>query len=330
VVEQPNFDLAIAGGGASGLAAAIQGASDGMRVVLLERAALGGRVRERKRVEIVPGLPVGLTGAEFAERAVELATRLGVDLRTRVEIVGLEVDGSARQLRMADGSAVSAISVLIATGTEDPVLPTPGMRAFLGAGVYFGMPRVLPETLRGSHVFVTGEPIAAAEGALRLSHHCRRVGLLLSERHLYGAVPEDLRGRLRPRDSVILTAPVEIIEAAGVERLEVLILRDGRSGRTLVRNAAALFVLGMDRPRTAWLERRLALDAGGYVITSPALPPPAGSDLALETSVPGVFAAGGVRGARGCCAEALGAEGIAAARQALRYVNGRAPGAVAE
>jgi thioredoxin reductase (NADPH) len=309
VVQEPISDLAIVGGGATGLAAAIQGASEGMRVVLLERGELGGRVRERTRVETVPGLPVGLSGAEFTERAVSMAARFGADLRTRAEIVGLEIDGGVRRLRLADGSDLPALSVLIATGTAGPVVPAPGIRALTGAGVYFGIPRVLPEKLRGRDVFVTGEPTAARAGALRLSEHCRRAALL--------------------------TAPMEILEAAGVERLEVLILRDGRSGRTLVRNADALFILGMDRPRTAWLAGRPALDARGYVITGPAWPPLAGAglaapSLALETSVPGVFAAGGVRGARGCCAEGIGAEGMVAARQALHYLNGRARGVVDE
>jgi thioredoxin reductase (NADPH) len=321
-MADPTLDLAIAGGGATGLAAAIQAASDGLRVVLLERAAFGGRLRERARLETVPGLPVGLSGAAFTEQAVALATRLGADLRCGAEEVGLEVGAAARRLRLAHGAAVAARTVIVATGTEYPVLPAPGIRDFTGRGVYFGAPARPPEILRGREVFVTGEPAAAAEAAAALAGHCRRVILLLP-----GARPPSRPVAAGP-GRVPRWTRCEVVEAVGVERLEALVLRDVPSGRTFVRNAAALFVLGLDRPRTGWLAGALALDGRGYVLTGPA---PSAGGIAprspLECSVPGVFAAGGARGTRDCCAEVAGMEGIGVARQALEHL--RRPAAVA-
>jgi thioredoxin reductase (NADPH) len=329
--ESP-FDLAVVGGGATGLAAAIQGASDGLRVVLLERGTPGGRIRERLRIEVVPGLPVGPTGEDFVEEAVSTAIRLGAEIRSAREVAALEPAKVVNRLRLTDGSVVGARSVIIATGTEYPDPGVPGIREFTGRGVHFGVPGTLPAILRGDEAFVTGDPAEAATAALLLADHCRRVTIVSFGAPALARVGEETGARLRARPQIDRKLHLEIAEAVGVERLEALVLRDGRSGRMRVRKAAALFVLGVDRPRTGWLVGTLALDARGYVLTGGAVParaathtrcldpfPPAG----LESSRSAVFAAGGARGTRGCCVASAGGEGVRAAREALHHLRAR-------
>ena len=321
------FDLAIAGGGPAGLAAAIQAAAEGMRTVLLERGEPGGQAREIARVEAVPGFPVGLTGPELVERAVRQATRFGAELRTHAEAAGLRVDGDARAILLADGTEVAARAVIVATGAERPPLPS----GFTGAGVYFGVPDALPEAFRCRDVFVAGEPRAAAAAALRLADHCRRV-VLLSAGPRRTSAPGAERVHALDAASNVAARAAEVVEVVGVERVEALVLRDPRTGRTAVRAAAALFIAGGGRPRTAWLDGALALDAGGFVATGPRasanpawpLPRHAGR---LEASVPGVFAAGGARACAGGGVAASVEDGIAAARQAGGYLRGLDHGA---
>lgn len=320
------FDLAVAGGGMAGLAAAVHAAAEGVRVVVLERGEPGGRVREMARVEAVPGFPVGLTGGELAERAAAQAARFGAELRTGAEVVGLRAERELRTLAVAGGAAVVARAVLVATGTESAAAPVPGSVELAGSGVYFGLPDALPEALRSRDVFVAGEPGAAAEAGLRLARHCRRVVLLLA-----APLPAELAGRLRAAANVAVRPHAEVVEAVGVERVEALLLRDRRTGRTAVRNAAALFVVGAGRPRTGWLGGALALDARGFVSTGVSPRRGAGAwdawplarvPFPLETSLPGVFAAGGARCGAGRSLAGRVEEGTAAARQAGAYLEG--------
>lgn len=311
-----SFDLAIVGGGAAGLAAAVRAAASGARVALLERGPLGGRVRHLGRVEIATGHPVGLSGREFTERSVALAQRFGAEV-WRAEVAALRVDGGSRVLEfgaradLAGAPTLTARAVILAPGAEPPVLSFPGAREFLGSGIDFTIPDRIPESLHAEAVVVMGESRVAAEGALRLCGDCRSVLLLAGPDQL----PAELARRLKGEPRVTVRTNTEIIEAVGVERIEMLLLRDHRSGRSTVRPAAALFALGLDVPRTAWLAGALALDAGRFITTGPGV---------RETSIPGVFAAGCARaGAAPGIAGSLD-DGIGAAREALEYLRGRA------
>lgn len=329
-MSESTFDLAIVGGGATGLAAAIQAASDGLRSILLERRALGGRIRERARVEVVPGLPVGPTGEQFTDQAVSTAIRLGAEIRSVAEVVGLEVLGSIKRLRLANATAVDARAVIVATGTEYPDLGVPGIREFTGRGVYFGVPGTLPELLCDAEVYVTGEPNAAVTAALDLVNLCRRVTVVSTRAAAPWTMGEEIGARLRACPEIIGRPYLVVIEAVGVHRLEALVLRDRRTGASRVRSAGALLVLGIDRPRTGWLAGAVALDPRGYVLTGGAVLQPTSTlpgcrahitPSGLESSEPGVFAAGGARGTRDCCVESVGGEGVSAARQAFHHVR---------
>jgi thioredoxin reductase (NADPH) len=316
------FDLAIAGGGMAGLGAAVHAAAEGLRVVVVERGEPGGVAREIARVEAVPGFPVGLTGPELVERAVSQAARFGAEIRTGTEAAGLWVDGDLRALVLADGASVAARAVIAATGSERAAMPVPGLAEFTGSGVCFGVPDVLPEAFRDGDVFVAGESTAAVRAARRLAGHCRSVVLLAAQGRAH--LSEELRGAW----NVTVRPHGEVAEVIGAQRVEALVLRDRRSGRTAVRTAAALFVVGADRPRTGWLAGALALDARGFVATGAGAAagwPLARTAYPLESSVAGVFAAGGIRGGTACGLAAAVEEGIAAARQAGSYLRGLAP-----
>lgn len=319
------FDLAIAGGGPAGLAAAVHAAAAGLRTVVLERGEPGGRAREMARLEAVPGFPVGLTGPELVERAVLQATRFGAEVRTGARAAGLEVENHVRAVRLAGGTAVAARAVIVATGAERPALSVSGASGLLGCGVYFGVPDALPESLRPEDVFVAGKAGPAAAAALRLAGHCRSVVLLRGPARRAGRLPAEVAARLDAAPNLTVRS-AEVLEVAGVERMEAVLLRDRRTGRTAVRAAAALFVVGGGRPRTDWMADATALDADGFVVTGTRasadgrwpLPRPAHP---LESTLPGVFAAGGVRRCRGCGVAASVEEGIAAARQAAAYLR---------
>ncbi|MBX6364436.1 MAG: NAD(P)/FAD-dependent oxidoreductase [Gemmatimonadetes bacterium] len=320
-------DLAIVGAGAAGLAAAIRAAGDGLRVTVLERGEPGGSLRELRRLEAVPGHPVGLGGAELAERTAEQARRFGAEIRAGVGVSALQARGAAATLELADASTLVARATLVAVGVDLPRPPVPGLHELRGSGVHFGVPAALPESLCAADVFVTGDVVAAAAAALRLARRCRRV-VVLAPGPLGGdPFPAGLAARLRAARNVSLRPNTEVAEVFGVERVEALALRDRVSGRTRFRNATALFVVGVGEPRTAWLAGTLALDERGFVPTGDdpaagAAWPLARRPLPRETSAPGVFAAGSARRGAPGIARASIDDGIAAARAAAAYLRG--------
>jgi len=323
-----SFDVAVVGAGAAGLAAAARAAAEGARVVVLERGIPGGGLLSFVRIEVVPGYPVGLSGPEFVERALDQARRFGAEVWTRADVSSLRTRGGAVALRLSDGASVTARAAILATGREAPDLSAPGLRALFGRGIYSGVPPVVPESLESQDVFVAGEPVAAARAALRLSRRCRRVVIVTREGHIATRLPARLFERLQARAGIVVRPHAEILEAAGVERIEALALRDRRSGKVAFRTAAALFLVGTGTPRTSWLEGTLALDAHGAIVTFPdAVPsrappwPLSRPPLPKETSHPCVFAAGSARRRGAEHLEGVIAEGISAARAAVRCVR---------
>jgi thioredoxin reductase (NADPH) len=320
-VEGSVYDLAVVGGGMAGLAAALGAAAEGLRVIVLEKGEPGGEARQVARIETVPGFPVGLTGAELVERALRQATRFGAEVRSTAEVVAVEAGRDALVLRLeGEGKKIAARAVILAMGAERSAPAVPGLREFVGSGVHFGVPEKLPAALCSCDVFVTGEPGAAYEAALKLAARCRSVTLLSS-----GEAPVHPEG-LKAATNLTVRPHAELLEVVGAEGVEALVLRERKSGRTVVRTASALFVIGTEQPRTGWLGGALALDARDFVVTGAAVGvwPLARSPFALETSVPGVFAAGAVRGGAGAGLAAVVEEGTAAARQARSYLRGLA------
>ena len=325
------LDLLIVGGGAGGLAAAVHAAADGLRTWVLDRSIAGGSLRDLVRVETVPGFPVGLSGAELADRAAAQAKRFGAEIRSGTEVISLRAQGCTRVVDLADGSSVASRSVLVAPGTDSPELPVPGLRELLGSGVHLGLPEQIPAAVRDRDVVVTGELAGVAEAALRLSRHCRRVLLVTTEARVSSLLPERTVHTLRATRNVSVWPRTEILDVAGVDSLELVTLRDRRTGRIVHRCAAALYLLDLGDPRTSWLSGTLAFDSRGFVRTGTALRTTAGSGPAWplnrspcshEASLPGVFAAGRARAGSPRCTAGSIEDGMAAARQAATYLRG--------
>ena len=319
------YDLAIVGSGASGLAAAVRAAADGLRTIVLERGRPGGHMHSLARVELVLGHPVGLGGAELTERSVAQATRFGAEIRNDAEAVNLRAEGCVRHIDLADGSTITAHAVVLAMGAALPAGVPDAFLRFAGSGVYFAVPMQLPAALRMQDVFVTGDASASATAALRLARHCRTVTLLCTRRD-FDLLSASVVSELRAMRTIAIRVNHELLDAHGVERLEAIVLRDRITGRTSYWTAAALFVVGLAEPRVSFVKGALALDENGFIATGQTfanwplgrLPSP------HETSTPGVFAAGAARRGASESIAASVEDGIAAALEAADYVKGLA------
>lgn len=322
------FDLAIVGGGAIGLAAAVQAAAVGLTAVVLDRQRPGGEARTLRRIETVAGHPIGLTGEEYTVRTLAQAERFGAILEGGCDVVAVEPAGSDRRVVLRGRSEVRARAVLVATGVDRDLPPIDGLQEFRGAGVYTILPPTLPETLRGANAFIWGDPLRSARAALALSRHCRTVTLVKSGGRVSTGVPRPLPEQLRAALNVTARVNTVVEGVVGVDHVEAVILRNVRSGRTTVREAGALFVLVPGRPRSECVVGA-ARDAEGAVLTGKAVLEGSHWSLArrpfdLETGVPGVFAAGEVRSGGGQGPQGV-IESLAAVQQVRTYLGTLAP-----
>ena len=299
----PFYDLIIAGAGPSGLAAAVYGASEGLKTLLVERSAPGGQAGDSSRIENYLGFPSGVSGAELARRATSQARRLGAEMLVPQEVAAVEVDGPYRRLRFADGGVVSCHALLVATGVSYRRLDAPGIAALTGAGVYYGAATAEVPTLHGQDVVVVGGGNSAGQAALHLARVARHVTILIRGANLDASMSRYLIDRITAAPNVTVRNRTTVAGASGNGHLERLELR-GEDAETTSLEAAAMFVFIGTRPRTDWLGDAVRRDRQGFVITGGDLQIDA-DDLPrwalerdpypLESSLPGVFAAGDVR-----------------------------------
>jgi thioredoxin reductase (NADPH) len=328
---QDFYDVVVVGGGPAGLGAAVYGASEGLRTVLIERTATGGQAGQSSRIENYLGFPDGVSGAQLTDRARRQAVKFGAELVTTRDAVSLEVNGSARTVRFADGASIDAHTVILAMGVSYRQLGATGCDRLTSRGVYYGSALTQAAACKGQDVYIVGGANSAGQAAAYLAKEANSVTLLVRGASLEQSMSHYLVEQLREIKNVSCRTCTEVIEVGGEEHLERLTLRNTSSGETETVEAGHLFVFIGAAPRTDWLDGVLLRDERGFVIAGPdlvvdgATPPGWILDRApfhLETSVPGVFAAGDVRAESAKRVASAVGEGAMAVMLVHRYLEG--------
>src|SRR5262245_48736548 len=292
------YDLVVIGAGPAGLAAAVVGASDGLRTLVVERQVVGGQAGTRSMIRNYLGFPRGITGAELASRAHEQAVSLGAEFRVTQEVTRLETDWCERIVTVAEGTEVRTRAVVIATGVSYNRLAVEGVDDLLGKGVFYGGATAEAPGYVGRDVFLVGGGNSAGQAAVYLARYAASVTLVCRGESL--AMSDYLVRQIQRSHNVEIRLNTEVLRAEGRRRLEALEVRDRIGGATERVSAAALFVLIGAGPHTSWLQRKLQRDEHGHLLTGSSVVrgkagvpewPEARAPHPLETSLPGVFAA---------------------------------------
>ena len=298
------YDLVVIGGGPAGLGAAVYGASEGLRTVLVERTATGGQAGQSSRIENYLGFPDGVSGAQLTDRARRQAAKFGAEVLTTRDVTKLEIKGSARSVSFADGGTIEAHTIILATGVAYRQLEAPGLREYTGRGVYYGSALTEAAACLGQDIYVVGGANSAGQAAVYLSRHAKSVTLLVRGSSLQRSMSYYLIKQIENIPAINVRTCTEVIGADGSDHLESLTLRNTANGATEIAGAQMLFLFIGAAPCTEWLDGVVRRDDLGFVVAGPDLSAdgerPQGWDLDrlpyhLETSVPGVFVAGDVR-----------------------------------
>ena len=301
VVGQPaseHYDLVIVGGGPAGLAAAVYGASEGLRTIMVERDAPGGQAGQSSRIENYLGFPAGLSGSDLARRATDQARRLGAELLTLQDTTGLRVEGSGRIVDLSGGDSLSASSVLVASGVSYRQLDVPGFAQLTGSGIYYGAALTEARSCADQRIVVIGGANSAGQAAVYFSSYASRVTMLVRGDSLAKSMSHYLIDQIESLSNVEVRTQTQAVGAEGDGRLRALRIRDPQGTETL-EDIEACFVFVGALPRTDWLAGVVARDDRGFILAgldarSDAWPLQR-DPFPLETSVPGVFVAGDVR-----------------------------------
>jgi thioredoxin reductase (NADPH) len=298
------YDLAIIGGGPAGLAAAVYGASEGLRTVMVEREAPGGQAGLSSRIENYLGFPAGLSGQDLARRAVVQATRFGVEILAPQEAVGLRVEGPYRIVELADGSRISCHVLLLAMGVQWRSLGVPGEDRLRGAGLYYGGGMTEALSCKGETVYVVGGANSAGQAAVNFSRYAEKVVMLVRRESLAATMSQYLIDQIKKTPNIEIWAETEVTAVHGDKRLEEISVHCSRTGTVDRVSAGSLFIYIGALPRTDWLGSQIQRDARGFILSGPDLikegKRPASWPLErdpalLETNVPGIFVVGDVR-----------------------------------
>jgi len=322
------YDMIVLGAGPAGLAAAVYGASEGLRTLVIEPIAPGGQAGSSSRIENYLGFPSGITGADLGRRALVQASRFGAEFLTQ-RATGLRIDGQYRFVQLADGRQVSSHVVVLALGVHYRKLEIPGAERLTGRGIYYGAALVEAVSCKDEEVFVVGGANSAGQAALHFARYARKVTMLVRGAGLAATMSKYLIDEISRTSNIVLKVNTQVVEAFGEERLDGLQLK-GPDGERCV-PAPSLFVFIGAAPGTTWLPGSILRDDHGFVLAGPDLvtdgKPLAGwteqrQPFLLESSVPGVFVAGDVRhGSVKRVASAVG-EGSIAVQFAHQYLAG--------
>ncbi|MFP4553383.1 MAG: FAD-dependent oxidoreductase, partial [Actinomycetota bacterium] len=298
--SEPAYDVAIVGAGPAGLAAAVYGASEGLKTLLIEASAPGGQAAQSTLIENYLGFPRGISGADLARRAYSQATRLGAEILVPATVERIERKDPYKIVHFADGSEITAKALIITSGVEYRRLTAEGLDRLTGAGVYYGTSNIEAANHRDQPMFVVGGGNSAGQAALFLTRFTDSVTIIIRSHDLTQSMSKYLIDNLAANESVSLLPRSQVVEARGDTHLESILIRDRDTKEEQELKAGALFIFIGQRAHTDWLHDLVQLDDRGFVL--------AGSDLGslegwnvdrdplpLETSVPGIFVAGDVR-----------------------------------
>jgi thioredoxin reductase (NADPH) len=324
------YDLVVIGGGPAGLGAAVYGASEGLRTVLVERSATGGQAGQSSRIENYLGFPDGVSGAQLTDRARRQATRFGAEILTTRQVTGLEANGAARVVRFADGSAIGAHSVILATGVQYRQLDADGCSDLTGCGVFYGSALTEASACLGQDIYIVGGANSAGQAAMYLARGAKSVTLLVRGPDLSASMSYYLIQQINDAPNISVRSHTVVDAAHGSDHLEQLTLRHTVSGESEQVDAQWLFVFIGAAPLTDWLGDTVLRDRRGFILAGPDLTadgrPPDGWELDrppyhLETSVPGVFVAGDARAESAKRVASAVGEGAMAVMLVHRYLE---------
>jgi thioredoxin reductase (NADPH) len=324
------YQLVVVGGGPAGLAAAVYGASEGLRTLLIERDATGGQAGTSSQIENYLGFPNGVSGADLARRATLQARRFGAEILSAQDVVEIRRRDPYRIAVLADGSEIPAYAILIASGMQVRQLDVPGISTLVGAGVYYGAALSEAAAYRGKHVLVVGGANSAGQGAMFFSRHAKQVTMIVRGAGLAASMSRYLIDRIEDAKNVDVIGNTVVSAVGGEQRLESVTLTDTTSGASRSLDADAMFIFIGSSPRTEVVAGLVERDAQGFVLTGRDLlvdgkwPKSwtAGRDpFLLETSVPGVFAAGDARHGSGKRVAAAVGEGSATVGMVHEYLE---------
>jgi len=300
--QLPFYDLVVIGSGPAGLAAAVYAGSEGYKCVLLEKAAPGGQAGSSPKIENYLGFPTGISGDDLTRRAVSQAKRFGVEILSAQEAAHVVVKDPYRIVQLKDGSEISCHAVLIATGASFHTLNMPGARTLTGAGIYYGAAYTEAMNYQDQHVFVVGGANSAAQGALYLSRFASRVTVLI--RGPEAAASKYLVDAMYANPKIEILLNTDLLEVSGTNTLEQITIKDTNSNEIRACDAKAMFVFIGVRPQSQIVAELVSCNDKGYILTGAdtrvdGKPPRSWTlerdPLLLETSIPGIFAAGDVR-----------------------------------
>lgn len=318
------YDLAILGAGPAGLAAAVYGASEGLRTVVVEPQAIGGQAGTSSMIRNYLGFPWGINGGELAFRALEQALMFGAQLILMQHATKLETRGNERVVTLTDGCEIRARAVIIAAGINYRRLAIPALERLIGMGVFYGATGIEAPAMADENVYVVGGANSAGQAAQHLARFAKHVTLVVRGESLEAGMSEYLVSQVRATANIDVRLQTCVVGGSGGERLETLTLENKATGQREQVPAAALFVMIGAEPRTEWLRDVVACDENGFILTSRDVPasawPLSRPPLSFETSMPGVFTVGDARhGSLKRVAGAVG-EGSVAVGSVHRYL----------
>jgi thioredoxin reductase (NADPH) len=315
----------VIGGGPAGLAAAVYGASEGLKTVLIERTATGGQAGQSSRIENYLGFPDGLSGAQLAERARRQAEKFEAELITAAEVTRLEVDGAARTIHLSDGRTIGTRAVVLAMGVEYRELTAEGCAGLTGAGVYYGAATSVAAECDDDEVYIIGGANSAGQAAMFLARTAKSV-TIVCRRTLEDSMSYYLIQQIRAQDNIRELPYTAVHAVKGSNHLERICLENTQTGEREEHACGRMFIFIGAEPRTDWVEQAgIARDDHGFILAGPDLRDVAGWTLDrpphhLETSVPGVFVAGDVRAESAKRVAAAVGEGSMAVMLVHRYL----------